>query len=70
MFDEQYPNLTAWILGGEAWIELGQNDYSRSYVRVMDIGGLVWESEKAYKTVAEALADAEEAVIAWMDGKL
>jgi hypothetical protein len=66
MFDEQYPNLAAWILGGEAWIELGQTDYSQSYVRVMDIGGLVWESERRYKTVAEALADADKAVAEWM----
>lgn len=67
MFDDQYPNLTAWILGGDAWIELGQDEFSRSYVRVLDIGGLIWESERTYQTVAEALIDAEAAVAAWMD---
>jgi hypothetical protein len=67
MFDDQYPNLAAWILGGDAWIELGQDEMSRSYVRVLDIGGLVWESERDYRTVAEALTDAEAAVAAWMD---
>jgi hypothetical protein len=67
MFDQQYPNLSDWILGGHAWIELGQDEMSRSYVRVLDIGGLVWESEKRYKTVTEALADAEEAVREWLE---
>lgn len=67
MFDEQYPNLAAWILGGHAWIELGQDEMSRSLVRVLDIGGLVWESEKRYKSVAEALADAEVAVEKWLE---
>lgn len=67
MFDDQHPNLAAWILGGDAWIELGQDEFSRSYVRVLDIGGLIWESERTYQTVAEALNDAEAAVAAWMD---
>ena len=30
MFDQQYPHLAAWILGGDAWIELGQDEMSRS----------------------------------------
>ena len=38
---------------------------SRSIVRILDIGGLVWESERPYPTVAEALADAEEALADW-----
>jgi hypothetical protein len=67
MFDQQYPNLAAAILSGDFWIELGQNEYSDSTVRVLDIGGLIWESERSYKTVADALADAEEALAAWLD---
>lgn len=39
---------------------------SRSYVRVLDIGGMVWESERNYQTVADTLADAEKAVAAWV----
>jgi hypothetical protein len=66
-FDDQYPQLTASILGGDAWIELGQDESSGSTVRVLDIGGMIWESEKAYATVAEALADAEAALQKWVD---
>jgi hypothetical protein len=67
MFDQQYPNLASWILGGDAWIELGQDEMSHSFVRVLDIGGLIWEGDRPYQTVAEALVDAEEAVAAWLD---
>jgi len=66
-FDEEYPNLAAWILGDDAWIELGRDDFSRSVVRILDIGGLIWEGEHTYPTVAAALADAEAALAAWLD---
>ena len=39
MFDQQYPHLSAWILDGDGWIELGQNDFSRSHVRILGIVG-------------------------------
>ncbi len=45
MIDDQIPTLAAWILSGAGWIELGQDEYSRSLVRILDIGGLLWESE-------------------------
>ena len=62
MIDDQYPTLSEWILSGAGWIELGQDDYSRSLVRILDIGGLLWESEQEYATLSDALADAEEAL--------
>ena len=60
MISNQYPTLTEWFLSGAGWIELGQNEYSDSLVRIFDIGGLRWESEKDYATLADALVDAEE----------
>ena len=62
MIDEQYPTLSEWILSGAGWIELGQDEYSDSLVRILDIGGLLWESAQDYPTLADALADAEEAL--------
>ncbi len=64
-FEEQYPNIAAWIKDG--WIELGRDDYSRSLVRVLDIGGMVWEGEKEYETVDDALAAAEAGIAAWLE---
>ena len=59
-FDEQYPNITSWIQDG--WIEVGQDDYSRSFIRVLDTGGLVWKSKQTHPTVAEALAEVDAAI--------
>jgi hypothetical protein len=64
-FDQRYPNLAAWTRDG--WFEIGYNDFSDSFIRVIDLGGLVWESEEAYKTVDAALAAAEAAVVRWYD---
>ena len=60
MFDEQYPNIANWVQGG--WIGIGQDDYGRSFIRVLDIGGLLWEGKESYETVAEALAEADAAI--------
>ena len=64
-FEERYPNIATWVQDG--WIELGRDDYSRSFVRVLDIGGMVWEGEERYETVDEALAEAEAAIAAWLE---
>ena len=63
-FEDRYPNIAAWVQDG--WIELGCDDYSCSFVRVLDIGGMVWEGEERYETVDEALAEAEAAIAAWL----
>lgn len=66
VFDDLYPNLTWWADGG-GWIELGRDDFSRSMIRVLDIGGLLWEGKENYDTVAAALAEAEAFVAQWRE---
>ncbi len=63
-FDERYPNIAGWVRDG--WIEIGRDEYSRSFVRVLDIGGLVWEGEEEYETVEEALSAAEAGIAVWL----
>lgn len=60
LFDAQYPNIAQWVQDG--WIEMGQDEFSESFIRVLDAGGLVWESESTHKTVAAALAEADVAI--------
>ena len=48
-------------------IELGLDDYSRSFVRVLDVGGLIREGKERYETVDEALTEVEAAIAAWME---
>jgi len=66
-FTDAYPNIAAWVTSGDSWIEIGQNDYCRSLIRVLDIGGMVWEGEEDYATVDEALEAAEAAIANWFD---
>ena len=53
-FSEIYPNITYWI-DSFGWIEIGQDEYSRSLVRLLNEGGMVWESSNIHKTIDEAL---------------
>lgn len=64
-FDEQYPNIAWWVQ--EGWIEIGQDEYSQSFIRVLDAGGLVWESQTTHTTVADALAEADAAIEQYAD---
>lgn len=64
-FDQRYPNIAAWVQHG--WIELGRDDFSRTCIRVFDIGGLIWEGFERYDSVEEALREAEAAIAAWID---
>ncbi len=64
-FEENYPNLASWVEDG--WIEIGRDDYSDSFIRVLDAGGMVWEGERSYPSLDAALADAEEAAKAWSE---
>jgi hypothetical protein len=44
------------------WIEIGQDDDFQSFVRALDMGGMVWEGKSNYKTVDAALDDLEAAL--------
>lgn len=62
-FEERYPNVAAWVRDG--WIEVGYDDCQSSFIRVLDIGGMIWEGADSYETVDDALAEAEKAIVEW-----
>lgn len=62
-FDELYPNIAWWAQGG--WIELGRNDCRRSFIRVLDIGGMLWEGQKQYDAAGDAMDEAESFISQW-----
>ena len=37
----------------------GADDYSQSFIRALDMGGMVWEGKPKYKSVDAALDDLE-----------
>ena len=67
-FEARFPNVAGWAQDG--WIELGPTDWSRSFIRVMDEGGLVWEGKTKYSSIDDAFADAEQVIEAWHNGDL
>ena len=53
-FEHAYPSLARWVTA-HGWIELGPTEGHSSFVRALDIGGMVWEGEPAYPSVDAAL---------------
>lgn len=64
IFDEQYPNISWWVTE-IGWIELGEDHMSASMIRILNEGGMHWESDETYPTVAEALAAADAFIAQW-----
>ena len=44
------PYVARWVKE-QGWIEMRQDDFSRSFVRALDIGGMVWEGAPNYPGV-------------------
>ena len=61
-FSEIYPNIAHWI-DSLGWIEIGQDEYSRSLVRLLNEGGMVWESDDTHSTIDEALQALEAELV-------
>ncbi len=64
-FADAYPALTRWVRQ-YGWLELGQASGSRSFIRVFDIGGLVWEGGRGRRGIGAALAQADAAIAKWL----
>jgi hypothetical protein len=60
-FEQLFPSLSRWVQG-YGYIELGDDDCRTSLIRVLDIGGMLWESESRYPSLDDALQAAEAAV--------
>jgi hypothetical protein len=67
--EDSYPQVARWVRDF-GWIEIGYDDYSRSMVRVLDIGGLIWEGKARYATLDAALQDLDQALAAWFKAEL
>ncbi len=61
----RYPNIAAWVEDG--WIEVGREDYSRSFVRALDIGGMIFEGKSHYASLDDALRDLDAGIAAWLE---
>ncbi len=67
--ETNYPHVAHWVHDC-GWIEIGQDDYSHSMVRALDIGGLIWEGKASYATLDDALRDLDQALAAWFKAEM
>ena len=64
-----YPHLWRWV-AEFGTVEIGHCGQSRSPIRVLDEGGIVWKGRRSYRSLEDALADAEAGVSHWMRDEL
>ena len=62
-FEQKYPNISAWVLDGQ--IEVGYGEYDDMFMRVIDPGGVIWESNVKYESMDEAFAAMDKAIADW-----
>ena len=67
--ETSYPHVARWVQDF-GWIEIGQDDYSHSMVRALDIGGMIWEGKASYATLDAALQDLDQALAAWFTAEM
>lgn len=64
-----YPHLSRWLAEFGS-VEIGDCGHTRSFIRVLDEGGIVWKGSRRYETLDSALSDAEAGVAKWMREEL
>ena len=55
---DSYPYLCRWV-ADFGTLEVGYCHETRSFIRAMDAGGLIWKGRRSYPSLDAALADAE-----------
>ena len=64
-----HPHLWRWI-AEFGTVEIGYCGQTRSFIRVLDEGGIVWKGRRRYMTLHAALADADAGAARWMKDQL
>jgi repressor LexA len=64
-FEQKYPHIAAWVKDG--CLEIGNLGYGddTSFIRVLDEGGMIWESDEQFDSLDEALAAADAGIAQW-----
>jgi hypothetical protein len=65
-FEDSYPNIAAWVLDG-GWVEIGYVEYTKSFVRALDEGGMVRESANKYASIEQALEALDKGIAEWVE---
>ena len=59
--EQQYPHIGRWLAEGRL-VELGRTDTSRSMVRAIAEGRIVWEGKASYRGLDDLLSDLNEGI--------
>jgi hypothetical protein len=63
--EQTYPQVADWVTT-QGWIEVGYDEASRSFVRPLDSGGMVWEGASSYPSLDDALRVVDIALGEWL----
>lgn len=50
-----YPNLSLWV-AEFGTVEMGHRSQTRSFIRILDECGMIWNGRRRYRTLDDALA--------------
>ena len=62
-FDEKYLYIANWVQDGT--IEIGYSGYDDVFLRAIDEGGVIWESNEIYENLDDAFVALEAGIKAW-----
>jgi hypothetical protein len=66
---DSYPHLCRWV-AEFGTLEIGYDQETRSFIRVLDAGGMVWHGRRRYRSLDAALADAEAGIARFLKEEL
>jgi hypothetical protein len=64
--EARYPNVARWVRQ-HGWIEIGYDDFSHSFARALDIGGIIWEGAAETDSLEVALDALDAGIAAWLE---
>jgi hypothetical protein len=62
----KYPNLWRWV-AEYGTLEVGHCYMTKSFIRALDAGGLVWKGKAKYPSLEAAMTDAEAGIARFME---
>jgi hypothetical protein len=65
-FEGTYPNIAAWVSNG-GWVEVGYAEYTGSFVRALDEGGMIWEGVSRHESIDYALKALDQGIAEWLE---
>jgi hypothetical protein len=66
LFTQTFPNIAAWV-EGQGRIEIGPDGFTDVFIRALDEGGVIWESDAEYEGLDDALLDLESGLGKWIE---